>query len=173
MDKYFRNLLQELKGGFFSVYPNIQDIMRVLSTDRTPWFDITYEDGSKRSLAIVHAYDAYKIYKYKNLTDRINYPDLPNTYEDADVVFEILAPVISAWINEGKYLSCSRLLASVFVQLAEHENLEIDAISENIIWRLQEECEVIINEKTENIIQIAIQNLKNIGFKASENNIQF
>lgn len=70
----FNNLSQsakELKPGIFSVYPSISDVLYALEIRLIPWFDAIYDDGRKKSLAIVNLYDAAEILNQRSLQEKI------------------------------------------------------------------------------------------------------
>jgi hypothetical protein len=150
---------KELKPGIFSVYPSISDVLYALEIRLIPWFNAIYDDGRKKSLAIVNLYDAAEILNQRSIQEKIQDVESINPCKNATDVFAALAPAIKAWTDERNYIACSRTLASLFNIIANNENPTLSQLSDDMVWHLKEECEKSTNVNTRTALKIAIRNL--------------
>lgn len=157
--------LHQLKVGFFSVYPDIYDVMTSLGMRLIPWFEGVTESGAKRNLTIVRYDDAQSIIKYNGLTENIQDFDSIAKSPNPSIVFKAISPVIKAWLNENNYLSCTRTLTSLFIQISEDENPSLTKLVNDMSWQLKEEYEHAVSAKARDSLIIAIENLENINLE--------
>lgn len=159
MPNNYEDYIKEIKPGIFSVYPSISDVLYALEMRQIPWFDAVYDDGRKKSLAIINLYDAAKIFNQKNIQEKIEDVESIKECKNATDVFTALVPAITAWMNEKNYIACSRTLASLFNIIANNKNPTLSQLSDDMIWHLREECDKSNNANTKTALQVVIHNL--------------
>ena len=163
MLKNFRESFREVKVGFISVYPSISDVLDVLSRRCIPWFNLIYEDGRKKSVAIVDIYDATNISRYKNFLEKIEDIESLREHENPKIVFRAILPAIMVWVEENNYISCARTLSSLFIQISEDDSPPLSKLIDDISWQIKEEYKKSTRNNTRTALLVALKNLENIG----------
>lgn len=159
----FNEFFKELKVGAFSVYPSISDVLYAQSINLIPKFDVVYDDGRRKTLAIVSMYDAAKTIQYNNLSEKIEDAQSIEKNGNHNMVFKAIAPIITTWVNEGNCIACSRTLTSLFTKVAENENLPLSVLIDDITWQLNEEMKHTVNSAEKSSILLALKNLEHIN----------
>jgi len=159
----FNEFFKELKVGVFSVYPSISDVIYAQSINLIPKFDVVYDDGRKKTLAIVSVYDAAKAIQYDNLSEKIEDAQSIEKNENHKIIFKAISPLITTWVNEGNCIACSRTLTSLFTKIAINDRLPLSALIDDISWQLNEELKHTVNSAEKKSIALALQNLENIN----------
>ena len=163
MSNNFRESFSEMKVGFMSVYPSISDVLHALSMRFIPWFSLSYDDGRKKSIAIVEYSDAANIVAYKNILMKIQDFELLQDQENSNIVFRAIMPAIMGWVSENNYISCTRTLASFFIKISENDKPPLSVLIADMSWHLNEEYKQSTNNKTKNALLVALKNLESIG----------
>jgi hypothetical protein len=159
----FRDFFSELKVGMFSVYPNISDVLHALRMNLIPIFDVTFEDGRKKTMAIVSEFGAFEAIRFENISKKIE--DVTSIEDNANyrIIFKAIAPAINVWVTEGNFIACSRTLASLFLIISENDCVKLSVLIDDVTWQLNEEYKRTVNSIEKKSILFALENLKSIS----------
>jgi hypothetical protein len=162
MTNKFNDSLIKLKGGFLSVYPNINDVLHALSIMQVPWFDLKFEDGRRQALALVSVHNAVHGLHCADLVSSIQNFHQKKHSSRPKSVFQALMPIIKTWLDSGNYLSCSRTLSAFFMKLDDEGDANFFSLISDIEFQLENEFDTTENTNEKKSLADSISKLQSL-----------